>query len=64
MVMLYEADSQQAVCKVEEQLIEYYQHKWPNYCINRTGGGARRPSKDPKYQLYLAIEEFFILNPG
>ena len=57
MVMLYETDSQQAVGKIEEELVEYYRRKLPDQCINRTGGGAGRPSKGPKYQLYVAIEE-------
>ena len=35
MVALYEADSQQAVCEVEEQLVDYYKLKKPDSCIYR-----------------------------
>ena len=55
MVALYEADNQQQVRKVEERLVNYY--KLNDSCINRTGGGGGRPSKGPKYQVYLAFEE-------
>ena len=58
MVTLYEANNQQTVREVEENLVQHYQQsEKANSCINRTGGGAGRPSKGPKYQVYLAIEE-------
>ena len=57
MVALYETDDQQTVREVEEKLVRYYRKLKASSCINRTGGGAGRPSEGPKYQVYLAFEE-------
>ena len=55
MVALFEADDQEKVRDIEDQLIRYYQCN--EKCLNRTGGGGGRDSNQCKYQVYIALGE-------
>ena len=55
MYLLYETSSQPMLRSIERQLEARYAQLRPASILNRTGGGAGRPSSGPKFFLYLAV---------